>query len=310
MSRVWQSLIHTLSTASLSPAHSGAACNATSAFIDAAAKSKFDATKQLVLSQEVWLTVFDICLNLYEDAKPKPIKLILTSITALLAKGHQGASRAAIQAAVIDVIIPLIVLGEPQSRLKGSLVFLESFIRRDAILPSEFIPLLREWLSKNKRKWVSNFTKDHEVLSIGESDPGLDIASGDLSDELAAKIFVLGLLTQTNNKTMAVPAGNLLAILVQKMKAETPPEKLSGMWVTPARRLVLEHVETLEDLSNRLLEPLFTVDPNGFKIFLETLPVKSLLEGDMTDAPEAEYMVLFAALQVGKKINLVHEDCE
>src|ERR1700709_2070341 len=88
VSRVWQSLIQTLSTASLSPAHSGAACNATSAFIDAAAKSRCDATKQLILSQEACLTVFDICLNLYEDAKPKPIKLILTSITALLAKGH------------------------------------------------------------------------------------------------------------------------------------------------------------------------------------------------------------------------------
>jgi hypothetical protein len=303
-------LIQTLSTASLSPGHSGAACNAISAFIDAAAKSQCETTKQFIHSQEVWLTIFDIGLSLYEDSKPKPMKLILTSITALLAKGHQGASRSAIQATVIDTIVPNIVLGEPQSRLKGSLVFLEAFIRRDAILPTEFIPLLREWLSRNKEKWSSRFAKDREVLSPGETEPISDITSGKLSDELAAKIFVLGLLAQINNKAVAVPAGNMLATFIQTMKAETSPEKLSEMWVIPARRLILEQVETLEDLSNRLLEPLFTVDPNGFKTFLETLPVKSLLDGDMTDAPEADYMVLFAALQVGKKINLVHEDCE
>ncbi|CAG7982284.1 unnamed protein product [Penicillium olsonii] len=308
VTRVWQSLIQTLSTASLSPGHSAEACNATSAFIDAATKSKSDETKQLVLSQEVWLSVFDICLNRYEDAKPKPIKLILSSITAVLAKGHQGASRTAIQTAVIDAVIPSIVLGEPQSRLKGCLVFLDSFIRRDAILPSEFIPLLREWLAMNKERWVSFFSKDHETLSLGGTEATLESVSDNLSDELAAKIFVLGLLVQTNNKTMSVPAGNLLSVLIQKMKPETSAQKLSEMWVSPARHLVLDNVDTLEDLSSRLLQPLFTVDPNGFKMFLETLPVKSLLEGDMTDAPEAEYMVLFAALQIGKKINLVHED--
>lgn len=309
MSRVWQSLVQTLSTASISPPHSAEACNAASAFIDAAVKSQCDATKRLILSQEAWLSIFDICLNRYEDAKPKPIKKLLASIIAILAKSHQGAIRTALQTAIIDTIIPNIVLGEPQSRLKGSMVFLETFIRRDAILPNEFIPLTRQWLLKNTERWAINFINDPETLSLGDSAPAFDIASGNLSDELAVRIFVLGILIQINNRTTAVAAGNVLSILLQKMKAETSPEKLSAMWVVPVRRMVLENVETLEDLSNRLLQPLFAIDSHGFKVFLDTLPVKSLLKGDMTDAPEAEYMVLFAALQIGKKINLVHEDC-
>lgn len=310
MSRVWQSLVLTLSTASISPPHSAEACNAATAFIDAAIKSQCDATKELILSQEAWLAIFEICLNRYEDAKPKPIKKLLASITAILAKSHQGATRAALQTAIIDAMVPSIVLGEPQSRLKGSMVFLEIFIRRDAILPNEFIASIRQWLLKNKARWVTNFTNDQEALSLGDSVPAFDMDSGNLSDELAVRIFVLGILVQVNNRNMAVAAGNVLSILLQKMKTETSPEKLSSIWVTPVRRMVLRNVETLEDLSNRLLQPLFAIDTNGFKIFLETLPVKSLLKGDMTDAPEAEYMVLFAALQIGKKINLVHEDCE
>ncbi|KAJ5960846.1 Armadillo-like helical [Penicillium vulpinum] len=308
VNRVWQSLVNTLSTASISPPHSAEACNAASAFIDAAIKSQCDATQQLILSQEAWLSIFDICLTRYEDAKPKPIKKLLASITAILAKRHQGTTRATLQSSIIDALIPSIVLGEPQTRLKGSLVFLETFIRKDALLPSEFIPLIRQWLLKNTDRWPTLFANDHETLSLGESGPAFDTASGRLSDELAARIFVLGLLIQTNNRTMAVAAGNLLAMLIQKMKPGNSSEKLSAMWVTPVRRTALQNIETLEDVSNRLLEPLFTIDPNGFKIFLDTLPVKSLLKGDMTDAPEAEYMVLFAALQIGKKINLVHED--
>lgn len=310
VTRVWQSLIDTLSTASLSPGHSAEVCNATSAFIDAAAKSQCDAVKQLALSEHVWLSLFNVCLTRYEDAKPKPIKLILSSITALLAKAHQGTSRVSIQAAVADAILPSILLGEPQSRLKGSLVFLETFIRKGAILPSELISLLRGWLLKNEERWAANFSKDHEALSPFVSEHMLNITADNLSDELAKKIFVLRLLIQTNNKTMAAPAGSLLAILIQKMKPETPAQKLSEMWVTIARRLALENVATLEELSSRLLLPLFTADPNGFKMFLGTLPLKSLVGGDMTDVPEAEYMVLFAALQIGKKINLVQEDCK
>ncbi|CAI7573376.1 unnamed protein product [Penicillium palitans] len=308
VNRVWQSLVQTLSTASISPPHFAEACNAGSAFIDAATKSQCDATQGLIFSQEAWLLIFDICLTRYEDAKPKPVKQLLASITAILAKNHQGTKRAALQTSIIDALIPSIVLGEPQSRLKGCLVFLETFIRKDALLPSEFIPLIRQWLLKNTDKWATLFANDHETLSLGESGPAFDTASGSLSDELAARIFVLGLLIQTNNKTMALPAGNVLAILIQKMKPDNSPEKLSAMWVMPVRRMVLQNIETLEDLSNRLLQPLFTIDPKGFKVFLDTLPVKSLLKGDMTDAPEEEYMVLFAALQIGKKINLVHED--
>ncbi|KAJ5742420.1 uncharacterized protein N7511_011439 [Penicillium nucicola] len=301
VNRVWQSLLQTLSSPSLSPPHSAEAYNAGSAFIDAATNSKCEATKQLALSVELWLSIFDICLTRYEDAKPKHIKQLLGSITTILAKRHQGEPRQVIQLAIIEAIIPSIVLGEPQSCLKGSLVFLEMFIRKGAFLPSEFISSVRSWLEKNPEKWTTVFAEHREAL---QDQPG----SSEMSDELAARIFVLGLLTQTNNRTMAASAGNLISVLIQKMKPETSAQKLSDIWVAPVRRMILQSEESLEDLSNRLLQPLFTIDPSGFRTFLETLPVQSLLRGDMSDESEAEYMLLFAALQVGKKVNLVHED--
>ncbi|KAJ5083898.1 hypothetical protein NUU61_008477, partial [Penicillium alfredii] len=306
VSRVWQSLIQTLSTPSLSHSHTSAACNATSAFLDAAASAENEETRELALSSETWLAVFDVFLNRYEDAKPKPLKQLLGSLTPILAKHYQGSKKTEIQTAVVDAIIPSIILGEPRSRLKACLVCLEVFIRKSAISPSEMIPLVRQWLSENYDRWTPVFEKDRVALSL-DSCEATSVASV-LSDELAARIFILGLLTQTNNKEMATSSGVMLSSFLQQMKSERPEQQLSPMWVAPVRHMVLQNVDTLEAQSNRLFQPIFTLDPTGFRSFVNTLPLQSLLAGDMTDAPQQEYMLLFAALRVGKKVNLVHDD--
>lgn len=215
-----------------------------------------------------------------------------------------------IQSAVADAIFPSVVLGEPRARLKGSLVCLEHFIRKSAILPSELIALVQNWLGQNRGKWVSVFEKDREALSHGLSDSDF-IASSDVpSEAFAAKIFTLGLLTQTNNREMAGTTGGMLSALVKKMKTESPTLPVSTIWVTPTRVMLLQNVDNLEALSSQILLPLFTADPVGFMSFVEALPLQSLRAGDMADAAEAEYMLLFTSLQMGKKANLVHEDCE
>lgn len=303
----------TLSTPSISHPHTTAACNAVTAFVDAAIASGNEETQSLGLLPETWLAIFDVFLNRYEDAKPKPLKQLLGSLTTILSKYYQGTRRTFIQTKVVDAIIPSIVLGDPRSRLKGCLVCLETFIRKSAILPSELISLVREWLAKHRERWITSFGKVCEVLSLDTSELRYDCVPGNVSDELAAKIFVLGLLTQTNNREMASSTGVMLASFLQKMKSGTRLEssqQVSRIWVAPVRHMVLQNLDTLEAQSTQILEPVFTADPSGFHDFIAMLPLNTLLAGDMTDVPLGEYMLLFAALQVGKKINLVHEDCK
>lgn len=307
---VWQSLIHTASTPSLSYQHTAAACNAVSAFVDAAVNAQNEDTKRLALASETWLAIFDIIVSRYEDAKPKPLRQLLGSLTTILAKHHRGPQRILIQEAVAKAILPSIVLGEPRSRLKGSLVCLENFIRKSAILPSELIALVQGWFAQHREKWLPVFEKDRKAFSCGLSGSNCTVSSCGPSEEFAAKIFTLGLLTQTNNREMAGTTGGMLAALLQKMKAESPSHEVSTMWVAPTRHMLLQNVDNLEALSSQILLPLFIADPAGFTSFVETLPLSSLLAGDMTDAAQSEYMLLFASLQMGKKANLVHEDCK
>lgn len=308
MRRVWQSLQQTLSTPSIPPQHTAAACNAVSAFIDAAVGSQNEDTQQLALSSEIWLSIFDVFLNRYEDVKPRPLRQNLASLTTILAKKYQGAQRAKIQTAILDATLPSIVLGEPRSRLKGSLACLEVFIRKRAILPSELVRIVRVWLLQHRGEWAPLFEKDWDALSHDIPNPESALHS-ELSEELAAKVFFFALLTRTNNRAMAGTAGGMMSALLRNMKQESSAQQSSQVWVAPVRHMLLQNPDSVEWLSVQILEPLFTVDPVGFVAFVESLPLRSLMTGDMTDAAESEYMLLFLSLQIGKKTNLVHEDC-
>ncbi|KAJ5489742.1 hypothetical protein N7539_004632 [Penicillium diatomitis] len=302
--RVWQSLILTVSTPSLSTLHSAAACNAVSAFLDAAATSKIEETRKLALSPETWLAVFEVFMSRYEDAKPKPLKQLLGSLVTLLGKHIHGADEQLIVKAIVDSIVPSIVLGEPKSRLKASVVCFEMCIRKGSLSSTAFIGLLQEWLDANKERWVYDLGKAKEaVFSVSALD-----TSTEVSEELAAKVFVLCLLTQTNSRELSGACGNVLGAFLQKMKAESPEKIVSAIWLAPVRYMMLHVADNLEAMSTQILQPVFSADPAGFMAFVNTLPLQSVLKGNMTDAEDNEYLLLFAVLQIGKKTNLVHED--
>jgi hypothetical protein len=98
-----------------------ASCNAVRAFLDAAAVTKYEGTRQLVQSPDTWLSAFEMFITRFEDAKPKSMKQVLTSLVKLLAKSRQEPSSRSIQAGLVDAILPSIILGEPRADLRLSL---------------------------------------------------------------------------------------------------------------------------------------------------------------------------------------------
>lgn len=296
-----------------------ASCNAVRAFLDAAAVSKFGGTRQLVQSPDTWLSAFELFITRFEDAKPKSMKQVLTSLVKLLAQSRQEPSCHLIQVGLVDAILPSIILGEPRAPLKASLVSLEIITRKNAILPHELISMLQVWLSKNSEKWIPILQEDCKALSM-------DVGVLLLSDEdscntkrvesrgLAVQILLLGLLNQAKNPELASSAGDTIAAFFQKLKSDLglaeDNRALLSVWIPPVRYMVLQNLDNLEPMSNYVLQPLFHNDPSGFRSFLDSLPLKNVLAGDMADAALPELTVLFASLQVAKKAGLVDEDCE
>jgi hypothetical protein len=315
VSRVWQSLLKTFSTASIPSSHMTASCNAVRAFLDAAAVTKYEGTRQLVQSPDTWLSAFEMFITRFEDAKPKSMKQVLTSLVKLLAKSRQEPSSRSIQAGLVDAILPSIILGEPRARLKAFLVSLEIITRKNAILPNELISMLQVWLSKNSEKWVALLQEDCKALSMDVLLLSNEVSCNSKRIEsrgLAVQILLLGLLNQAKNPELASSAGDTIAAFFQKLKSDPglaqDDRALLSVWIPPVRYMVLQNLDNLEPMSNYVLQPLFHNDPTGFHSFLDSLPLKNVFAGDMADAALPELTVLFASLQVAKKTGLVDED--
>ncbi|OJI86066.1 hypothetical protein ASPTUDRAFT_187482 [Aspergillus tubingensis CBS 134.48] len=307
VSRVFQSLLKTYSTASLSHPHTTAACNAISAFLDAARTSTCEETRQLARSDETWLSVFEVFMTRYKDVKPKPMKQVLESLVALLAKTRQEIDRSALRQKIVEATIPSIILGEPRARLKASFASLEMLLRKSAITPLELVSVTDQWLVDHYEQWTALFKEDCKALSIDFSQY-LQKGSGRETYQIAAQILVLGMLARATKAELAASSGDTLAAFLQRVKASPDAQDLKSVWVAPVRHVSLRNLDNLEYMSNYVLQPSFATDPAGFKSFIERLPLSSLLAGDMSDAPLAEFMLLFASLQIAKKIGLIHED--
>lgn len=278
--------------------------------------SKHEKTKQLAYSHEIWLAVFEAFLDRFEDSKPKPMKQVLTSLVKVLAKHRQQGGSEPIVSRIINETTSNIILGEPRSRRKPSLVSLEIFIRKNAVLPAEMISVTEDWLLRNHEKWVPVLQGDCKALSIDITRFMRQDPDNFWSKSTAARILMLGFLSQAKNADFASSSGATLAALFQKMQAapdtkhfsHEETESLLSIWVTPVKHVMLRNLDGLEFMSNQILYPLSSIDSKGFHFFIDNLPYKSLLVGDMTDASSEEYMLLFTALQGAKKIGLVHED--
>ncbi|BAE58712.1 unnamed protein product [Aspergillus oryzae RIB40] len=315
VNRVWQSLLKTFSTASTSNTHTVASCNALSAFLDTALTSKYEGTRKLAFANETWTAVFDIYMARYKDSNPKGMRQILECLVNLFNKNPQGTDKDVIRSNITETTIPSIILGEPRSRLKASFVSLETLLRKSAISPIEFISMVERWLLENRERWISLLQEDCKALSI-DITRLLGSAPSSESKQIVAEILLFRLLTQAKTAELAASSGDLMAAFFLKVKSsgmsdpstQEISQNLSSIWVAPVRHLALQKLGNLELMSNYTLQPLFKLDPVGFRAFLDGLHLKNLLAGDMSEAPLPELTLLFASLQMAKKVGLVHED--
>lgn len=293
-----------------------AAGNAVSAFLDCGINSRYEATRRLALSRQTWLAVFEVYMNRFDEAKSKSMMQVLYSLVNILK--HDEADMQPIRSQAIDATIGSLILRGSRSQLKASMLCIEVLMRKNVIRPTEFIALTEDWLAQNVQKWTHLLQEDCKALSVDVSQVSAkprDKNSHAWAVEAAGKIFVLGLVSWGRHLDFASAAGSALGAFFQSIQissheGNTQAQILAPTWVAPVRHVMLQNMGALETMSNQILYPLCKVDPSGFKCFMNTLPLKNVVTGDMTDATLPELCLLFSALQIAKKIGVVHEDCK
>ncbi|KAL3439309.1 putative death-receptor fusion protein-domain-containing protein [Aspergillus tetrazonus] len=316
---VFSSLLQTFCSASISHGHTTAACNALSSFLDTAFVSERPETRQLAQSRDTLVSVFEGFLSRFKDVKPKPMKLVLESLAMIMAKSHHEPGCAAIQRDFVEAVLPSILFGEPRSRVKASIIALETLVHKKAILPTELIMLVESWLLRNSERWPTVLQEECRITSIDvprflQKSPK-QAASDAQSKEATVQILLLGLLNRAKALDLAASCGEVMTTFFRRLEPSTDSalsteekDSLAFSWVKPIKYFLLQNLEIVEKLSNHILLRLFGISTIGFRYFLGTLPLESLLAGDMSNSSSDELTLLFASLQLGKKIGLVHED--
>lgn len=249
------------------------------------------------------------------------MKQVLESLATIIAKSTNEPGCDAIKRALVDAVLPAIILGEPRSRIKASINALEALLRKNAISSIELITLIDSWLLRNPEHWPSVLREECRISAIDISRFLERSSEKEVSDiqsgETAVQILILGFLNRSRAFDLAASSGEVMAMFFRKLeqKLDSAPlgegkERLALTWVKPIKYFLLQNLGILEKLSNYILLRLFGLGANGFRCFLETLPLNNLLSGDMSSCSLNELTLLFECLQIGKKAGLVHDDRE
>lgn len=242
------------------------------------------------------------------------MKNVLAALTKMLRHHPDSSEAQLIKTGVINYTMPSIILGDPGSRTKSSVATLDRLVRDNAISVKTFISLTCDWLAVNYEKWYPLYQEHCTSLHIDTScfttpDLKYDETSENIRT-IVPMILNLALLVYPKRQGSIQVAGSLLAALYTKDRDTT--ENLSEAcyplmsWVSPTRHIMLEDIDSLEFMSRSILLPLLECGIQGFLKFIESLPLDVVLSGNMNNQTSIdECLLLFSALQIGKKIGYV-----
>ncbi|EAS34462.3 HEAT repeat protein [Coccidioides immitis RS] len=315
--QVWKCLLHTFAAANLPGSHNTAICNAVSAYLESALKSDYEELRHFVLSKETWISVFEDFLDRYQNGRPKPMKQVLGTLIMILSKYMDAATSRLVCEHIARITVPTIILFEPRSRLKASLVSLESLIRKEAVNVVDWLHSAEEWLWANHSSWIpllGEYCTDLKVplTRLADEETRRDISPGSLH-LYAARILCLVLLLNTHNRDISLPAGMLFSQLCCRLKSVAAAYEFryyandDPFWVAPLKYVSLMNLDCLDPIANHVLFPLFKTEPKDFLSFVSTLPLDSIRSKTRSKASNEEYTLLFAILERGKELGLVHD---
>ncbi|KZZ95080.1 HEAT repeat protein [Ascosphaera apis ARSEF 7405] len=319
VANVWFCLLETFSSSSLIPSHRTAICNAISAFFDSSLRSRNAELHAFALSRDRWESVFDILLDRYEDSKPKPMRQVLGSLITVLNKHPDRRVAKEILQHAMPKIISTIILCEPRSRVKASLISVEWFLRKDVLSALDLLAYVRDWLTerRNYARWTQLLSKHCKTLNIPLAHYRDDATPIEGAEFHTAQLFITSVVLEAITLQILPSAGSLVSLLCQKLRALSPdgdsyPHTFydEPFWLIPTRTIALHNFDEIENLSHHVFFPLFKDEPSGFQRLIYTLPLSALQSGHHSGADERELMLLFFILDAAKELGVVHEDTE
>jgi hypothetical protein len=222
------------------------------------------------------------------------MRQVLELLVSLITINPDKKSSSIVKTEILERVLSIITHQSAQPLVKPAFKVLEYFLGKDAVSVIELTEVYGgSAFAKSRTHFQRHIQKVH--------DPHLWHS------------FVYAVLEWMSLPDTSPAAGRLLITFFQKVRAilaknhSSNDETYTTFWQQWIRTGLVRHPDSLENIKNYLLPPLFKLDKMGSVKFLHDLAEESHVNDLESQESDAQAFLLLSAMEVGKKSGLVDE---
>lgn len=290
-------IIHTAASAKLSLAHGAAAWNALYGFLELSSLSSDARLRELSFASKTWIGIFELFLSRSQNAKTKPLKQFLQTLTKLLSKQPDPAVQLSLKEHAVTSTIAMITGQNDFSLVKPAFQVLEHFLHKGVIGSFDIIREVARICTIGTESNTFNVRISRE--ESGELNPE---SLSSIQTLTLTEAFALRVFEWLKYPDIAPIAGRLLQSFFKHSQdskiSDCPPNNKAPLWVAPLREFVDNEPSLFETCEAHVLPGLLDLSFDDTLAFLETLPVQSLQKGNVESLTLHEIQLCLSVLKI------------
>lgn len=288
-------IIHTVASTKLSLARGAAAWNALYGFLELSSVSSDARLRELSFASKTWISVFELFLSSSQNAKAKPLRQFLHTLTNLLSKQPDPTVQASLKEHAVASTVAMIIDQNDFSLVKPAFQVVEHFLHKGVIVSFEIIREVARICTNGTDSNTINVRISRE--KSGELDPLSPIEILSFIEAFALRVF-----EWLKYPDIAPIAGRLLQSFfkhsqVSKLR-DCQPKIKAPLWAAPLREFLENEPSLFETCEAHVLPGLLDLSFDDTLVFLETLPVQALQEGNAESLTLPEIQLCLSALKI------------
>lgn len=291
-------ITHTAASAKLSLAHGAAAWNALYGFLELSSVSSDARLRELSFASKTWIGIFELFLSRSQNAKTKPLKQFLQTLTKLLIEQPDPAVQLSLKEHAVTSIIAMITDQNDFSLVKPAFQVLEHFLHKGVIVSFDIIREVARICT------IGTESNTFNVRILREESGELNPESlSSIQTLTLTKAFALRVFEWLKYPDIAPIAGRLIQSFFKysqdsKIRDCPPNNKAPPLWAAPLREFIDNEPSLFETCEAHVLPGLLDLSFDDTLAFLETLPVQALQEGNVESLTLLEIQLCLSVLKI------------
>ena len=297
LENTFATFVETAHCVDIAPAHRLAAINAICALLESKSSSRLFWTHPRAASLG---RAFDVILDRSNVAKPKTVRQFILLLANTTARSDAVTNQKVVNG-VLQMAFEILDCRTEQIKVKVALQVILALVHKHAV----------------SLKQLAASYHAYSKLSVETSPTSIPV-DNHLKQVLKTVFY------WTRNVDAAHVVGTTVELFIRRWKEEqsgttsTDTSKTLPVWVDVLVQSILHHPSNLSDYQNHVFPALFKIDVSDYLKFLQCIGLNNLFgTGSYTHSAAAAFDevevapdILYASLQVGKKVGLIIETGE